>query len=489
MEWGLRALGLLAAASGCAAPARDTARGSQSVPAAVSPAPAVRPKTRAPAPVARFPAPGARDVCPDPPFRLVFPAPVRLGASGVARLSSVSGGEPLDRIDFAVPVRTETIGGRDFRVERPVRLLDDRTVELRFRPGAMEPGRDYTVALEEGTLTAPDGVPVAAIGDGASWRFSTRPVLAGSRVELTVAADGSGDFCTMQGAFSSIPVANGQPVVVRLKAGTYHELVLLSDRENITLEGEGSGKSILQYLNNERLQDGRGSAFRAVFSAENVRDLTVQKLTVKNLTPQGGSQAEALRVDPGDRVILRDAEFVSRQDTLKLTGRVYAERCRVEGNVDYVWGNGTGYFSDCDFHVVERAGWEVQARNPADKYGFVFVDSRLTAEPGIAGHLLARIEAERFPASHVAYVDCRLGGHIAPAGFEVTPAGATAPGVRFWEAGSGDLAGRPLDLTSRHPASRRLGRAEGNRLRDPAAVLGGWDPIGKRNSGMGGKPP
>jgi hypothetical protein len=420
---------------------------------------------------------------------LVFPAPVRLGTSGVARLVRVGRSEPLDRVDFGVAVRSETIAGRDFRVERPVRRLDDHTVELRFRPGATEPSGDYAVVLDEGTITSEDGVPVAGLGEEATWRFTTRAAVAGSPSELRVAGDGSGDFCTVQGALASIPAGNDRPVTVRLKAGTYHELVLLADRSNITLEGDGAGNSVLEYLNNERLQEKRGSAYRAVFSAENVADLTIQKLTVRNLTPQGGSQAEALRVDPGDRVILRDAEFVSRQDTLKLSGRIYAERLRVEGNVDYVWGTGTAYFSSSEFHAVERGGWEVQARNTADRYGYVFVDSRLTAEPGIRGHLLARIEAGRFPASHVAYVDCRFGEHIAPAGFEVTPPGAPAKGVRFLEAGSRDLAGRPLDLAGRHPVSRRLSPADARRLRDPAAVLAGWDPLAPRNSGMSGKAP
>lgn len=491
MKRALRALGLGAMLAGCGVPARDvTPPLVRLVPAASAPpSPASAPKALAPGPVERFPAPGARDVCPDPPFRLVFPAPVRLGARGVARLVRTGVAAPLDRIDFAVPIRSETIAGRDFRIERPVQLLDERTVELRFRPGATEPGTEYSVALDEGTLTSPEGLPVAALDDEAGWRFTTRVALPGVPRELRVAADGSGDFCTLQAALQTIPLGNVAPVTVRLQAGTYHELVLLQGRSNITLEGDGVGKSVLEYLNNEKLQERRGSAFRAVFSAEDVMDITIRQLTIRNLTPQGGSQAEALRVEPGERVILRDAAFVSRQDTLKLSGRIYAERVRVEGNVDYVWGNGTAYFSDSELHVVERAGWEVQARNDADHYGYVFVGSRLTAEPGITGHLLARIDAQRFPASQVAYLDCRLGEHIAAPGFEVTPPGAQARGVRFSEAGSLDLTGRPLDVAGRHPVSRRLTRAEAQRLRDPAVVLAGWDPRAPRNSGTGGKAP
>jgi len=422
----------------------------------------------------RVPVPGAIGVAPDAPFRLRFAKPVRLGGHGFVRVTRRGVSAPSDSIDLGQTVRTETIAGREFRVERPVRMLDDRTAEIRFFPGALAASTEYGVTVDDGAFTTEDGTPVTGLSDPSAWGVTTKGAIDPARATVVVAGDGSGDFFTLQGAVDAFPPTH--PLSIHVKEGVYLGITLIVGHREITLKGDGVGRTVLAYPNNEALQEKRGSAYRAVLGMEQVSGVVIENLTIRNTTPQGGSQAEALRVDPGDRVVLRNAEFISRQDTLLLTGRIYAEHCRVEGNVDYVWGKGTAYFSDCDFHVVGREGWEVQARNPSDKYGYVFVDSRLTAEPGISGHRLARIDATRFPDSHVAYVDCRMGDHVAPEGFLVTPPGAPTRGVRFWESGSRDLAGRPLDMRRRDPASRRLTPSEAKRMRDPGVVLSGWVP-------------
>jgi pectinesterase len=58
---------------------------------------------------------------------------------------------------------------------------------------------------------------------------------------------------------------------------------------------------------------------------------------------------------------------------------IYAEDCTIAGNVDFVWGTGTAYFARCEIATKGRRGYVVQARNPADAYGYVFVDSRFTS--------------------------------------------------------------------------------------------------------------
>jgi len=152
----------------------------------------------------------------------------------------------------------------------------------------------------------------------------------------------------------------------------------------------------------------------------------------------------------------------------------------IEGNVDYIWGKGTVYFDHCEIKTVGRAGYNVQARNPADKYGYVFVDSKLTADAGLTGHILARIDvtpATGYPASHVAYVNCQMDKHISPKGWLITPAGtADTSAVRFWEYQSTDLAGSPIDTSMRDPASKQLTEAEAMTMRDKSVVLGGWSP-------------
>jgi pectin methylesterase-like acyl-CoA thioesterase len=274
-----------------------------------------------------------------------------------------------------------------------------------------------------------------------------------------------------------VPAGNTEPVVISVRRGTYREIVFVERKHNLTLRGDDRAATVIATANNENLQNKQGSKVRALVGFENVHDLVIENLTLHNTTPQGGSQAEALRIDPGERVIVRNANFLSRQDTLLLTGSVYVSDSYVEGNVDYVWGKGTAYFERVELKTIGRAGWNVQARNPAERFGYVFVDSILSADSNVSGHLLARIDATRFPASHVAYVGCRMTPAVAPIGWEITPPGTTATsGIRFWEYGSLDLDGKPLDISKRHPVARRLTKSEAAKMRDKKYVFGGWDP-------------
>lgn len=424
-----------------------------------------------------FPAPGAKAVCTDARLTLAAPGAVALGTSGTIRVVDVEApAAPVDVIEPAASNYGDTIGGRAFELTSPV-VIEAGFVHVRLRTGVLEPNRTYAVTIDDGVFTDGAGRSLGVLSDRAAWRFTTREASPANPGELVVAGDGSGDFCSVQGAFDFVPSGEHAPLVIFVKRGTYREVVFVENKRNITLRGEDRRGTLVAATNNDLLQHKQGQRFRALAGFENVHDLTIENLTFQNTTPQGGSQAEALRVDPGERVIVRNATLLSRQDTLLLTGSVYVHDAYVEGNVDYVWGKGTAYFERVELRTIGRAGWTVQSRNPAERYGYVFVDSTLSADSDVSGHLLARIEAWRFPASHVAYIGCRMAAAIGAKGWEITPPGTTETnGIRFWEYGSTDLDGKPLSLAARHPAARRLTKIEAERMRDKRHVFGGWDP-------------
>jgi pectin methylesterase-like acyl-CoA thioesterase len=342
---------------------------------------------------------------------------------------------------------------------------------LHFRSGVVQPDRRYFVTVEAGVFRDAAGAPLATVSDE-SWSFSTGRAAVSQ--QLVVDAAGSGDFCSVQGALDAVPRGNTAPIEIDVRSGVYHEILYVSGKSNVTLRGAGRDATRIEYPNNERLNPGTAS--RAMVTALNVNGLVLEQLTLHNSTPQGGGQAETIRVS-GDRVILRDASFLSLQDTLLLDGLVYVADAYIEGNVDFVWGYGTAYFERSELKIVGRSGVIVQARNGADAAGYVFVDSRLTSDPNITGSTLARIDATEYPDSQVAFVDCQMGPHISPQGWTVTPTGTTATaGLRFWEYRSTDLAGQPLNVSRRDPASRQLNANEAATLRDRPGVLGGWDP-------------
>jgi pectin methylesterase-like acyl-CoA thioesterase len=354
---------------------------------------------------------------------------------------------------------------------RPV-FLEGNSAVVYFRHGVLQPNTRYSVNVDAGVFRTANGAALAAISDQ-SWSFTTRQAPAAAS-RLVVQRESQGDFCTLQGALDAVPANNTAAVRIDLRNGTYHEMPYVTRKNGITVSGEDRDDTIVSYPNNDNLNPG--TAARAMWTALTTDNLVIENLTLFNTTPQGGSQAESLRVR-GNQIILRNANFKSLQDTLLLEGRVYVADSYIEGNVDFVWGQGTTYFERSEIKIVGRSGVIVQSRNGAGTPGYVFVDSRLTADPGITGSTLARIDATVYPNSQVVFIDCQMGPHISPAGWTVTPAGTTATGaLQFFEFQSTNLQGQRLDVGQRNPASRQINAAEAARFRDRTAVLGGWDP-------------
>lgn len=426
----------------------------------------------------RFPAED-RPASHDTRLRLTFKTKVKLGSAGKIQIFEVNGpAEPAVGIDLAEGDYSELVGGRLFHTVLPI-FIDDDMVTIAPAGGALVANRSYYVTIDDGVFLAEDGASLGSISDPVGFRFQTRVPSPARPDRLTVGLDGQGDFGSVQGALDFVPTGNDSPVVITLAPGIYHEILLLSGKNKITLVGDSRETTFLAYPNNDNLQQKLGSKYRAMVSVEYASDIVFERLTLHNLTSQQppggvGYQAEALRVDPGQRVVLRNSSFISRQDTLQLTGSVYIVDSYVEGNVDYVWGKGVSYFERSELKTVGRPGYLVQSRNAPGTYGTVFVDSRLSIEPEAAGTYFARIDGALYPGSAVALVDCTLGPHFAPAGFLVT-ATTSFDALRFLEYRSKALDGSLVDISQRSPASRQLSANEALALRDRAAVLG-WDP-------------
>ncbi|WP_437554825.1 pectinesterase family protein [Sorangium sp. So ce367] len=421
---------------------------------------------------ALFPAPGARGLCPDPPLRITFPGAPKLGSAGAVRVfNAARPGAAVATVDMASMTVSATIGGRTFNVPRPV-YVDGNDAVVSLPSRALDYGQSYYVTVDPGAIVPPGGGSFA-IADATAWRFDTADAGPSSVSSLDVALDGSGDFCSVQGALDAVPANNRDSVLITVQRGTHHGVVYFEGKHKITLRGADRKGTVLSGTNNNNLNPStRG---RALVGADKVSDLIIENLTIHNLTPQGGSQAEALRLQDCDRCVVRDADILSLQDTLLWSGRLYADNCTISGNVDFVWGTGAAYFNRCEIKTVGRSGYIVQARNGDAGYGYVFVDSRITSDAGITGNTLARIDVSQYPASHVAYVNCTLGSHISRAGWTIT-GGSPPRTLRFWEYQSRDVDGRLIDTSGRVAGSTQISAQQAAMMRDPAIVLGGWVP-------------
>jgi len=419
---------------------------------------------------ALFPPPGGQDLCPDPPLRITFASPPTLGSTGKIQVFSASG-TAVATVDLSASAITDTIGGSAFVIERPV-FVDGNDAVIYLKQKALSYGQTYYVNVDAGAIKPPSGT--LAITDATTWKFTTTAAKPASLSALMVALDGSSQFCSVQGAFDALPASNTAASTITVAKGQYHEIVYVSGKSNITLHGQDRKTTVILGTNNNTQQGSSASTSnRALMGFRNTNGLTIENLTIHNLTPQGGSQAEALAIQGCDKCKVLDADILSLQDTLLWSGRIYAKNLYVAGNVDFVWGTGAVYFDGCEIKTIGRAGYVVQSRNSASTYGYVFVDSKITADSGVTGIMLARIDASAYPASHVAYINCQMGSHIAPAGWTVT--GGTSSSLRFWEYQSVDASGAALD-TSKRTGGVQISATQAASMRDPSVVLAGWQP-------------
>ncbi len=428
------------------------------------------------------PAPYAKDICPDAPLRVAFTMPPLKGA-GKIQVYDDSNDALTASIDVGAAMATQSIGGSPNYHYYPMTIADHEAT-LCLPNGALSYGKTYYIKIDPGAFKGSNGNAYGGIDNARDWKFSTKaaPPAAGT-AKLIVAADGSGDFCTVQGALDSIPAGNTTPTTIFLRKGTYHEIIYFTNRHSITLLGEDRKESIITYANNANFNNAAGTYHRGVFLAHRVNDLVIANLTFRNTTPQGGSQAEAIILNGASnaRAILAGVDLSSHQDTLQINGQAYVRNCHIEGDVDFMWGTGPCFFENCRCKSLRSNAYYTQIRNPATNHGYVYKNCVFDGSAGITGNFISRIDPSRFPASEVVLLDCVLSGAVSPVAWRLDVS-TNAPTVRFWEYNSHDAEGKPLDMSKRLSVGKRLKLPEDKETTasysDPTFVLGGdWNPL------------
>jgi pectin methylesterase-like acyl-CoA thioesterase len=422
---------------------------------------------------------GATDLCIDTPLRITFNQAPKVGNTGRLQIHQ-DDGTIVDTIDMSLAAQSRLNGTVNFNYF-PI-IVTGNTAAI-YPHLKLAYDHTYFVTMEPGVITDTSGAPFAGISNPNQWAFSTKTSgPAPGTNALTVAADGSGDFCTVQGAVDFVPAANSNRVVINVRNGTYTEIVYIgSNKPFITVRGEDRALTVIQYANNNNFNP-TSTTTRAMFGVDG-NDFSLENITLQNTTPKGGSQAEAFRGN-ALRVVLNRVNLKSFQDTLLLqspgTNSMggFVTDSYIEGDVDFVWGNGSAYFQNCELKMVTSNGFYTQIRNVSGKSGNVFVNCRLTGAAGVTGGFLGRIDPGVFPFSQVVYINCAMGPNVIPVGWRLDNA-TVAPNVQFCEYNSTDLNGAPLDVSQRAAFSCQLTAAQAAQLSDPAFVLGGFSPSTK----------
>lgn len=254
-----------------------------------------------------------------------------------------------------------------------------------------------------------------------------------SAPDAVVAADGSGDFSSIQTAVMAAPYrGSGNQWTIRIKPGTYRERVYIQrERGHLRLIGDDPETTRLVQQVHASIPGPDGMPIGTFGTPTLSLDgdvITVENLTVENAAGPVG-QALALRVD-GDKVVFRNCRFLGWQDTVFLNrGRQYFENCRIVGHVDFLFGAATAWFENCEIHS-RKGGYLTAASTPPDQeYGFIFHRCRITGTNGEPYYL------GRPWRSHAMtlFVDCEIDANVRPEGWHEWNAQDHAATVRYGE--------------------------------------------------------
>ena len=295
-------------------------------------------------------------------------------------------------------------------------------------------------------------------------------------VELVVAADGSAKYKTVQEAVMAVPAGTADsPVVIRIKPGTYKELVYVQrEKRFFRLVGEDASKTVITFDLNANLKglDGKPiGTFRTPTVQVDAEDFTAENITFENSAGPVG-QALAIRVD-GDRAVFRNCRFLGWQDTIFVNrGRQYFENCYIEGHVDFIFGGATAFFERCHIHAL-RDGYLTAASTPDNAaHGFVFSRCKITgASPEVRSYLGRPWRAH----SAVTFVDTEMSEVVRPEGWHNWNFPEREKTVRYAEYGS---TGAGANASSRVKWARALTKAEARSMTPERVLAGadGWNP-------------
>jgi len=294
----------------------------------------------------------------------------------------------------------------------------------------------------------------------------------GYATEFTVAADGSGDFTSIQAAIDASKAFPYERITIHLKNGVYREKVEVYPwNPNISLIGESRDDTVITYDDYfDKMQKGRNSTFHTYTLRVRGNDFRAENLTVVNSSGPVG-QAVALHIE-ADRVSFVNTSLKGYQDTMYLAGegyRSYFNNCYIEGSVDFIFGEGTALFENCEIRSLTD-GFVTAASTPEGaKYGFVFNRCRLTAADNVDEVYLGR-PWRRY--AKTVFMNSKLGGHILPAGWDPWGLGADKQSVFYAEYANTGLGARRGD---RVPWS---GQLSGDEARNYTVknIFRGWNP-------------
>lgn len=237
-----------------------------------------------------------------------------------------------------------------------------------------------TAITRRGRLLAAAG---AVTGCAGAFGAYATPGTAAAQTVITVAADGSGDYTSVQAAVDAVPSGNSSEVTIQIAPGEYRgQVIVPEDKPHVTFLGMGAQEDEVTIVEGRHAGEwGTVGSATVVIQGD---DFYADNLTIANDYDEDpndtGHQALAAYLD-SDRIRLDDVRLLGDQDTVQVHdgARAYVSDSYIEGTVDFIYGGGIAVFHRCAIYEKRDTGGPITAAStPAEQqYGFLFHQSRI----------------------------------------------------------------------------------------------------------------
>lgn len=155
--------------------------------------------------------------------------------------------------------------------------------------------------------------------------------------------------------------------------------------------------------------------------------------------------------------------------------RQYYEGCYIEGTVDFIFGWSTALFKDCTIHSVGNGYVTAPSTDKGKKYGYVFWNCRLTGADEAKEVYLSRPWR---PYAQAVFIQCELGKHILPAGWNNWGKKSNESTVFYAEYQN---KGEGADTSARVPYAKQLKDVSAYQPEEVLKGEDGWNPVANGN--------
>ncbi|KAF2792981.1 carbohydrate esterase family 8 protein [Melanomma pulvis-pyrius CBS 109.77] len=272
------------------------------------------------------------------------------------------------------------------------------------------------------TVTVPTNTTVSG---NSTFNGTTPP--SGAIIVSKSAIDGVTTYGTIQDALNAAPTSSKTNATIFIYPGVYEEQLIVNKSGHTIFQGYSSATDdysqnqvTIQFNHGIDTQGTSGSdtdgatvyATGNYFHAFNI-NFKNNNGTQQNIASLG------FAVKSSKFAALYGCQIYGNQDTLDISGYLFTFKTYIEGNVDFIFGSGAGYFLDSTISPNEDGISITASKRTTNTTSAGFVFDQCTLKPAAGTGPFTNVGLGRpwNSNSRVAYVDCYLDSMISAAGW------------------------------------------------------------------------